>query len=207
LEHHVRRTMTKAVTGSDGVSCPGTQPPPLRFPMSATLIQPMSCEWNSPEVGTQQPVLAWHDSSPRILQALAKWDSNPCLAPPRFPRSGSTIATLLLRTSQNSSYENVGFVGVRGHKKAHDTGTAGRGLRASFARTGQSERTAVGGWGEPRRPFIEEDCTAAAVGSLPLMSLASHSRRTLPRLRGTSPAACKLGEVAWTSPMQEGAAS
>ena len=30
---------------------------------------------------------------------------------------------------------------------------------------------------------------------------------SLARLRGTSPATCELGEVAWTSPMQEGAAS
>ena len=28
LEYKVRRTMTRAVTGSDGVSCPGTQPLP-----------------------------------------------------------------------------------------------------------------------------------------------------------------------------------
>jgi hypothetical protein len=59
---------------------------------------------NSQAVGTQQPVRACHDSTPRILQALAKWDSNPCSAPPRRPKVVVAPATLLHRTSQNSYF-------------------------------------------------------------------------------------------------------
>jgi hypothetical protein len=62
----------------------------------------------SQEVDTQQPVRACNESTPRILQALAKWDSNPCLAPPRRLRPRNRYRTLLPRTSQNSSSTRLG---------------------------------------------------------------------------------------------------
>jgi hypothetical protein len=88
------------------------------------------------------------------------------LVTPRSPvpiRAGGTGDGRSHRRGSWAVYTDTGRCGDHG-------AAVGRGIRASFAGAGQSERTAVWRMGEPRRSFIEEDCTAAAVGSLPLLS-------------------------------------